>query len=148
MTQVRRSPLSREHSRVSKSTDFIISVKRSRHNAKNFDPWIRLTKPVNLNNQAIGIFRMQKTPRVLISLLNPNLPHLLLFRMQKTPPVLIFLLNPNLPHLLWFRMQKTPRVLISLLNPNLPHLLWIRMKNFFYIMMHSLRWMSKRKKSP
>ena len=53
---VRRSPLSQEHSRVSKSTDFIISVKRSRHiNAKNFNPWIRLIKPVNLNNQAIGI---------------------------------------------------------------------------------------------
>ena len=52
---MRRSPLSREHSRVSKSTDFIISVKRSRYNAKNSDPWTRLTQPVNLNNQTIGI---------------------------------------------------------------------------------------------
>ena len=55
VTQARRNPLSREHSRVSKSTDFIINEKSSRHNAKNFDPWIRLTPPVNLNNQAIGI---------------------------------------------------------------------------------------------
>ena len=48
-------PPSREHSRVSKSTDFIISVKRSRHNARNFDHLVRLTQLVNLNNQAIGI---------------------------------------------------------------------------------------------
>ena len=48
-------PPSREHSRVSKSTDFIISVKKSRPNVRNFNPWIRLTQPVNLNNYAIGI---------------------------------------------------------------------------------------------
>ena len=48
-------PPSREHSRVSKSTDFIISAKRSQLNASNFDPQIKLTQLIVLNNQATGI---------------------------------------------------------------------------------------------
>ena len=46
-------PPSPEHSRVSKSTDFIIRVKMSRHNARNFDRCTRLTQVIHLNNQAI-----------------------------------------------------------------------------------------------
>ena len=32
-----------------------ISVKRSRHNARNFKSWLRLIQTVNLNNQAVGM---------------------------------------------------------------------------------------------
>ena len=48
-------PPSQEHSSVSKLPDFITSVKRSRHSARNSDAWIRLIQLVFLNKQATDI---------------------------------------------------------------------------------------------